>query len=304
MVILDSNFTTNNTTSISTTYNNSAIENFTIEEIDALEVANTYLQNIETQLFIYSDSLYQILDLYFIKRYFASSDPSYNIYPLYQSGYTDISENTKMKEIFNYKTYSIKDFIDEVYIETSNASNENYDIFSEILAKLNFLVKRQSTEYIAVNISPKSKEYFDSSTPEQLPFYDFIINEVEYLINRSSILQSTLKITINDDSIIGTERLYNILNLLQLIPNMVANNYALNEQIDELNIKLNTILINNVTSTTSIMLRFEAETNIDHIYAIYVQVFGTPSNGVFDAAKISLLRKSTVDEIYELIEST
>lgn len=310
MVLVETNYSTNNTTAIKTSYSSSAVNNFdTFDAETTADSAQLFFSNLDINIFSFSDDLYNIIDLYFIKRYFSSSDVSYNEIPLYQQSF-ESATNEVMKTIFIDKTFSLYDFINEVYEETSNINNANYSIYNDIKTKLEKIVRKRNGVIEAVNVSTDTRQYITNNTTNNLPLYDFLLNEINYLVTRSELLITQFE-TDNPGLVFdfdikvatGIERLYGLLNFLKLTPTLIGDKLSLQQQVDALNTKLNNVILNNITSTTAIMMRFEAETNIDYVYAVYTRVYGAPQNGVFDAAKIGQLRKATLNEINSLLDN-
>lgn len=302
----------NGSISIETTYSNNATNNFVLTDLqEQAEFIGSFYNEIQNNVFAGSDTIYKIIDFFLIKRYFDSSGSNYNGEPIYNQSY-DASTNIMMREIFINKTFSLEDFVIMVYEKANDSTDPEYNVFVELKTYVDLLLTYISStnRIIALNLSSASTVIVSQNNSSTYAFYDFLLNEINYLIDITENTFNTLRednpdidITVNLQQITGIERLYSILNFLSLIPNLISDKQALIDEIDALEKRLDKVVGETLTTTSVIQLNLEAETDIDFIYAIYVRVFGVPQNGVFDAEKINFLRYLSNNELYDLLQS-
>lgn len=303
----------NGSVSIETTYSNDSVNSFVVTQLqEQSELINSFYATLQENIFNSSETMYKIIDLFFIKRYFDNnSGLQYDNEPLYTQGYDDTT-NEMMRQIFIQRSFSLKDFLVMVYESAGNTLDPAYAVSKELKTYLNkILIYYPSTDIIVnVNLSSESQNYTSVGSQNIYPLYDFLLNEINNLINLTNQTVDTLNaenldlnLSVDAEKIANVENLYSILNFLNLFPTLISDKQALTDEVVALEQRLDRVIADTLTTTSVVKLQLEAETDIDFIFAIYVRLFGSPQNGVFDTEKINFLRFLSPNDLYAILQS-
>lgn len=306
MVLLKETITVKNgTTAFTTTYNNTAIDNF--EELVSQQVGgdvNDILGTVNDA----QDTLYNILDLYVIQRYFYS-DPQFIPVSDFLSYDTSFSEADyqRMYDIFITRDFSVFDMLTDICNNTQVPSAPNYEIYSAIQNRMATFFDFDDPAFgYSSELSEASAEAIDGGGgTDALPLYNFFLNEAENVQNRIEALIAENGYAIDDEvleNLSGKREVNTMLMLLEVIPTCIRDKRSLQEQIEALQEQLNDT-VNRLTATIPFATDYEAVANVDFLYVLYINVFGNPTNGIFDARKLAYLRTLTVDEISDIVDA-
>lgn len=314
MVIKDVTFSVNNYQSVIPNYVTESIINIIdpLEVVEPQQIAKEVIDNITQNISTRARNLYKVIDYFAIKRFFDSSGASFGGEPAYDQSYNSV-DNILLRDIFVNQSYTVADFATLVYDSKSNPLADDYEVYVELYEFLSTIFEITGAYTIIPQfLSDETRaQILIDNTGSTISLYDFFINEINYVLEQTQEIIAGIQeeypnatLTFDATTLSLNEQLYSLLNFLNLVPTLISDKEALQAQIDALEARLDFVIGQTLTASSMVTLQVEAETDFEFIYAIYVRVYGTPYNGVFDAQKVNFLRQLSPDQLYTLLQTT